>query len=179
MIGHRHFRRALLLSAVALAGAGGAQVAGGLSTMEASTSPSVQLAQAMAQIGLRACAPRMQEAADFLFEGRSAAIRVQPLGPDANRWPTLVTIESSHPANGTTRFSTLMIAPAGSCSGFYQQVIVWPQPCAAVKKEIFGSYTGDRALLRNVRISELNAGLQVALMPAGTGCVSIKKELLH
>lgn len=128
---------------------------------------------------LTTCAPKLQEAAEFLFENSPAAIRLQPLGPDPNRWPTVLTIESSHATNGATRFATVMMAPAGTCSGFYQQVIYWPQACSIVKKQVFQAYANERTLLRAVRLSDANPGLQVALMPAGAGCISIKKELIH
>ena len=120
----------------------------------------------------------------FLFDGAHAQFVVQPLGPDANRWPTVVTAESSHAGVGPkaaeqTRLTTLIVAPAGSCSGLYNQVIYWPEPCPGLKARLFASYTNERPLLARVRQSEANPGLQLYLMPAGTtGCVSIKKELI-
>ncbi len=128
---------------------------------------------------ITACAAVIQRAADFLFAGGPGNFSLQPLGPDANRWPTAVTLESTSPDGAQTRFATLIVAPAGTCSGFYQQVIYWPQSCAVVKKSTFAAFTGDRLLFRTITASEANAGLQLYLMPAGAGCVSIKKELLH
>ena len=109
---------------------------------------------------------------------------MQPLGPDANRWPTVVTIETRHPATVTgrapqTRLTTLTIAPAGSCSGLYEQVIFWPESCAAIKARVFSGYHLDRPLLSHVLQSEANPGLQLYLIAAGpAGCVSVKKELI-
>jgi hypothetical protein len=179
MLRPRRSRLAAAACAAALlaAGDGRGQVAGGLSTQAGQ--PSSQLGKAMAQSRLNTCAPTVQRAADFLFEGGAADFTLQPLGPDANRWPSVVTIESRPPDGGQTRFSTLVIAPAGSCAGLYQQVIYWNEPCATVQKTVFGAFAGARPLYRDVQVSEANPGLQVYLMPAGKGCVSIKKELLH
>lgn len=161
---------------------GQADVAAGLRT-GAPASPTQRLNDAMAQIGLTRCLPVFQQAGPFLFENARANFVVQPLGPDVNRWPTAVTIESDHPATpktpAQTRFTTMIVAPAGTCAGLYQQVIYWAQPCATLKARVFAAFGNDRPLLSKIRQSEANPGLQLYLLPAGAnGCVSIKKELI-
>ena len=143
---------------------------------DAST-PSRQLLEALQQIHLTQCAGRVQQATNFLFEGQPARFIVQPLGPDADRWPTVIIVESADPAGGRTRLSTLMVAP--NCSGMYEQVIYWPQSCSAVRASVFANFTGDHILLRDVTVIDAGPALQVYLTPAGSGCVSIKKELFH
>jgi len=177
--------------AAMLAGAGlllagqvaiGQGVAGGFRTDVAT--PSQRLADALRQVGMGACAPVFNQAGAFLFENAQAQFVVQPLGPDVNRWPTAVTIEGSYPpapgrSTAQTRLTTLIVAPAGSCSGLYNQVIYWPEPCATLKTRVFAPFANERPLLARVRQSEANPGLQLYLMPAGAnGCVSVKKELI-
>jgi len=156
-------------------------VAGGFRQTAAPT-PQERLSAAVRQLGIVTCSPVFDQAGPFLFENADAQFVIQPLGRDTNRWPTAVTIEGSYPTPGKaaqTRLTTLIVAPAGSCSGLYNQVIYWPEPCAAVKTRVFGSFTNDRPLLARVRQSEVSPGLQLYLMPAGTaGCVSVKKELI-
>ena len=164
---------ALLETGVATAQSGG--VAGGFRT---SADALARLAASLRQINLTACSPVFTQAANFLFEKGDVQFVVQPLGADANRWPTVVTSEGIHGDKAQTRLTTLIVAPAGTCSGLYQQVIYWPETCAAVKARVFTDFKGERPFLRNVRVSEANPGLQLYLMPAGTGCVSIKKELI-
>lgn len=161
-------------------GAGG--VAGGFRSV---ITPIQELMTALSQIRLTACAPVFQQAGQFLFEDGQARFTVQPLGMDANRWPTAVTMETRHRvANAAgapaeqTRLTTLVVAPAGTCSGLYNQVIYWPEPCAKVKARVFGAFAGERPMLRDVKRSEANPGLHVHLMPAGAGCVSMKQELI-
>jgi hypothetical protein len=152
-------------------------VAQGLSTTRPSASQ--RLAAAMSQLGMTTCSSRLQQVMDFLLEGQDGDFTVQPLGPDANRWPVVVTLESAHPAHGHTRFAVISASPGMGCSGFYEQTIYWPEPCVELKRRTFSSFGGSHVLYRNVQASELNAGLQLYLIPSGAGCVSVKKELFH
>lgn len=141
--------------------------------------PEQRLAAALNQIGLGACSSAVLQAGRFLFEDGEANFTVQPIGPDANRWPTVIIIEGAHARMGRTRLSTLTIAPGQTCSGFYEQVIYWDQPCADLKRTVFATFKDIGVLLKNVQVSELNPGLQLYLTPAGKGCTSVKKELFH
>ena len=158
-----------------------AGVAGGFRSNVAP--PMQRLTAALAQIKLTVCATVFQQAGAFVFESGEANFTVQPLGPDANRWPTVVTIESVHAATPQTkgpqtRLTTLIVAPAGTCSGTYQQVIYWPESCTLLKARVFSDFKAEKPLLAKVLVSEANPGLQLYLTPAGPGCVSVKKELI-
>jgi hypothetical protein len=142
------------------------------------TNPSQQVLQALSAMHLTACAGTVQQATNFLFEGQDANFVAQPLGPDADRWPTVFVVESADPTgSGHNRFATLVVSP--NCSGMYEQTIYWPQPCALVKSTVFAKFTGEHVLLSDVKVSDSGPALQVFLMPAGAGCVSVKKELFH
>ena len=172
---------AALVAAPVDGGAPATGVAGGFRT---TATPMQRLNAALAQLHLTTCATVFQQAGAFIFENGEANFTVQPLGPDANRWPTAVTIETRHPPTATTkapqtRLTTLLVAPAGTCSGLYEQVIYWPESCASVKSRVFSGYGPEKPLLARVMQSEANPGLQLYLTPAGpAGCVSVKKELI-
>ena len=168
-----------VLSPVAAAPQGAGNVAAAMSG--AAASPADRLDAAMGQIGLTQCAAVVDKAARFLFEDGEVNFTVQPLGPDANRWPTVIMIEGSHPGTASkTRLSSLTVSPGpAGCAGFYEQVIAWPTPCEQLKATTFAAFTNTRIVLRNVKVSELGPGLQIYLMPGATGCVSVKKELFH
>jgi hypothetical protein len=140
-------------------------------------SPSQQLALALQAIHMTACAGAVERVANFLFEGQDARFIAQPIGPDADRWPTVFVIESADPAGGPNRFSTLMIS--SNCSGMYEQTVYWPQPCAVIKSTLFAKFTGEHPLLSEVQVSDSGPALQVYLTAAGAGCISTKKELFH
>lgn len=167
------------LTFLIVSGAAWAQRSSAGGAFRAPSEAVARLKVALQQINMRTCAPTTLEAAEFIFDGSDAQFVVQPLGPDPNRWPTVLSAESSHGLKGDTRLTTLIVAPAGSCSGLYQQVIYWPQRCDVVKKEVFGAFSGEKVSSRNIRVSEASPALQLQLMPAGdSGCVSIKKELI-
>ena len=151
-------------------------VAGNIGSMPGSTEQ--RLADALSSIGMTRCTTRAVQVGRFLMEGSDANFTVQPLGPNGDMWPTVITMESSHATNGTTRLSTISISP--NCAGFYQQTIYWSQPCATLRNTTFAAFTGTRRLLANVTVGELDVATQLYLMPAGAqGCVSVKKELFR
>lgn len=151
-------------------------VAGNIGSMPGSTEQ--RLADALNSIGMTRCTTRAVQVGRFLIEGSDANFIVQPLGPNGDMWPTVITMESSHASNGTTRLSMISISP--NCAGFYQQTIYWNQPCAVLRSGTFAAFTGARRLLANVTFGELDAATQLYLMPAGPqGCVSVKKELFR
>ena len=113
----------------------------------------------------------------FLFDGQPARFIAEPLGADFDRWPAVFVIETAAPNGGHSRFSTLMISPG--CAGMYEQVIYWSQPCATVRSTVFGKFTGDRVLLKDVHIGADGPALEVYLTAAGAGCLSVKKELFR
>ena len=85
----------LTAASAAAAAQGAGNVAAGMGGAVAS--PADRLDAAMTQIGLTQCAAVVDKAARFLFEDGEVNFTVQPLGPDANRWPTVIMIEGSHP----------------------------------------------------------------------------------
>jgi hypothetical protein len=126
---------------------------------------------------LTVCAQKVQQVMTFLFDSQPARFIAEPLGTDSDRWPAVFVIETAAPDGGHVRFSTLMISPG--CAGMYEQVIYWSQPCATVRSTVFGKFTGDRVLMKDIRIAENGPALEVYLTPAGAGCLSVKKELFR
>jgi hypothetical protein len=148
-------------------------VAGGLNE----DNPTHELLLDLRQMHLTNCAIQVQQAMNFLFDGEHARFIAEPLGQDSDHAPSVFVVESAPPVGGHTHLSTLMIA--ADCSGMYEQVIYWSQPCDIVKSTIFAKFTGEHLLLRDVRVSASGPALEVYLTPAGTGCVSVKKELFR
>lgn len=145
--------------------------------------PIQRLMASLQEIGLTACAMQFQQAGGFLFGDDPGEFVVQPLGPDANRWPTVVTMQTTRPGAGGSRLTTLVVSPGATCSGFYEQKVAWEEPCAAVAKLYFPTLPRPRPFAgvgaAAVLVSDASPSLQLYLMPAGKGCVSLKKELFH
>jgi len=147
------------------------------SGMNDAANPSHELLLDLQQMHLTNCAASVQQAMSFLFEGPQAHFIAQPLGPDSDRWPAVFVVESTPPGGGHSHLATLMIAP--NCSGMYEQVIYWSQPCDLVKSTIFAKFTGEHVLTRDVKVSDSGPAIELYLTPAGSGCVSVKKELFR
>jgi hypothetical protein len=147
------------------------------SSMNDNSNPDHELLLDLQKMHLTNCAASVQQAMTFLFEGGQARFTAQPLGQDSDRWPAVFVIESVPPGGGHTHLSTLMITP--SCAGMYEQVVYWSQPCDVVKSTVFAKYTGEHILERDVRVSDSGPAIELYLTPAGTGCVSVKKELFR
>ena len=154
--------------------AGDSAVARGLSD----DSLTNELTVDMQQMHLTNCATAVQRVMTFLIDGQPARFNVEPLGADSDRFPSVFVVESAAPNGGRTRLSTLMIT--ANCSGMYEQMIDWTQPCDIIKSTVFAKFTGEHALLKDVHVSASGPAIKVYLTPAaGGGCVSVKKELFR
>jgi len=136
-----------------------------------------ELLQDLQQMHLTVCAAKVSQAMGFIFDGQEARFEAEPFGQDSDRWPAVFIIESAAPNGGHTRLSTLMISPG--CAGMYEQVIYWPSPCDVVHQTVFPKFTGEHVMLREVKVSNNGPALELFLTPAGSGCVSVKKELFR
>jgi hypothetical protein len=141
--------------------------------------PIDRLTQQLTKAGVKRCLPIVQAVGKFLIENGEAAFIVKSLGANGDTSPVMVTTESSHRSLGTTRYSTLTVVPAESCAGYYEQSIYWAQACAAVRTTNFANFPPPKALQKNILTSAASPTVSLYLMPAGQGCVSIKKEIFR
>jgi len=142
-------------------------------------SPMDRLGAQLARAGVKRCAPIVRAVAAFVTENSNAAFVVRSLGASPDTSPVSVTVESAHASLGTTRYATITVVPSESCAGFYEQTIYWAAACPAVKAQNFANFPATRPLLRNIQQSALSQNVSLQLMPAGQGCISIKKELFR
>jgi len=168
---------ALLLAAITLPLAGAK--AQGSQVRPAPQSPLDRLGVQLAQAGVKRCAPIVRAVAAFVTENSSAAFIVRPLGSRPDVSPVMVTVESAHANLGTTRYTTIMVVPSENCSGYYEQTIHWAAACPVVKTQNFANFPAPRPLLRNIQVSAASPTVSLQLMPAGQGCISIKKEIFR
>lgn len=132
--------------------------------------------QASAAAGFPTCSAALAKVALFLSNGMDATYTVEPLGVDETAWPIVLTMESENPGGGD-RLSVANMNPG--CSGMYTQTIYWSRSCEAVKTQVFPNFGSQKTFMRNVRKSRSGRNLELFLMPAAAGCVSIKKELFR
>lgn len=130
--------------------------------------------------GVVKCLPRINQVTSFVIgnNANSGMVLNSTTGNVNQRLvSTLIEVEG----NGTTSFVSGSFAPGaaeGECGGTYDAVTYWPANCTQVATTNFSGFKATRPLLKNVNTLDGGPLVKVFLMPAGTGCVSIKKEIL-
>jgi hypothetical protein len=83
------------------------------------------------------------------------------------------------PLQDNTAYASASFAPGQGnyCEGLYETVVYWPQTCSEVAEKKFGKFKRAGAISKT--LCPGRRCNKVFLMPAGAGCVSIKKELIH
>jgi uncharacterized protein (UPF0333 family) len=138
------------------------------------------ITQAAMKAGVNSCAGRINQITNFLLTGSQGAGATLFL-PDDYPDKQLFSASIEIPLKGNTAYASVSFAPnqAGGCNGMYETVIYWPQNCAQVAEKQFSSFQKTNALSKTIAVRESGTTAKVFLMPAGTGCVSIKKEIIR
>ncbi len=138
------------------------------------------LARQMAERGIRRCAGRVDQVTGFLGFGTGAkALVMLPSGePDRRLIP--LSMEAADEQVGTTYISaTFAPNQANGCGATYDAVAYWPRDCERVGREAFAELEPMGRLRESVAVLDGGKHMKVYLMPAGQGCVSIKKEVIQ
>lgn len=139
------------------------------------------ITQATDKAGMKACSGRINQVANFLTAGTpgvGAMLFLPPNNPDKQ----LVSVSMEIPINGaSSAYASASFAPnqANGCSGMYETVVYWPQKCDVVANKNFGALKKLGALSKTVYVRDGGVTTKIFLMPAGTGCVAIKKEVIR
>lgn len=137
------------------------------------------ITQAVVNAGALACASRVNQVTNFLSSGSpNGAFLFAPTAP-ADQRLTSVSMEIAN-KDAPVAYASASFAPnqANGCGAVYEAVVYWPQSCDVVAAKQFGNTKKGRVLLKSVQALELEGATRIFLMPAGSGCVSIKKEVV-
>jgi hypothetical protein len=139
-----------------------------------------RIADAVAKTGVKSCADRVNQVTNFLTTGnRSGAILFEPPSSPDKR---LVSISLGLAIKGgRIAYASESFAPnqANGCGGMYETVVYWPEGCTDVAKNQFSAFKKYGVLVNSITVLDGGPGVRVFLMPAGTGCIAIKKEVLN
>lgn len=129
--------------------------------------------------GVKRCAPQIQKVTDFL--NRGARVATVPFPAAANTDDSLISLSSEVQMGNVLSYSDANFAPRadGGCSAVYEQITHWQNTCDQVYAAQFPTFQSRGLLGQQVRVYYNNPGSQVMLVPAGPGCVVIKKEIIH
>ena len=83
--------------------------------------------------------------------------------------------------DATSAYASASFAPnqANGCAGIYETVVYWSQKCTEVTEKNFSTFKKIGSLSKNISALDGGVSTKVFLMPAGKGCVSIKKEVIQ
>jgi hypothetical protein len=139
------------------------------------------ITQAAVRAGALSCARRINQVTNFLIAGTqdARAFIFPPTNNSDNQLFTLsmeIPLKDSASAYASASFSSNELS---GCTGMYETVVYWPQKCAEVGEKNFGSFKKGEPLSKNITVRNSGESTKIFLMPAGAGCVSIKKEIVR
>jgi len=138
------------------------------------------ISQTAARQGAVKCSEKIAQFTNFLSGGGTAGthVFVSPDQPDRR----LATISLEVQAGQAVSYAGASFAPdsaANHCGGVYEAVTYWQNTCDEVARGAFGTFKAANPIRQTIRTLESGPSVRVYLLPAGAGCVSIKKEISY
>ncbi len=139
------------------------------------------ITQAALKVGVLACTSRINQVANFLTagaQGAGAFLFPPPAEPDQQ----LISVSIEIPVkDAASAYASASFAPnqANGCGGMYETVAYWPQGCDEVARRNFSGLKRAGTLAKTIAVLDAGASIRIFVMPAGTGCISIKKEVVQ
>jgi hypothetical protein len=141
--------------------------------------PLNSVAQAAQKAGITDCLGRINQVSNFLTAGAKqsgASLSVAPQKPNENLSSLAFEIKSPQ----VLSYASADFAPlANGCSASYEAVTHWQNSCKDVATKGYAQLKFIGAIQGNILVLEGGPQLRVFLMPAGNGCVAIKKEVVY
>ncbi|MGD0489090.1 MAG: hypothetical protein ABSB94_18120 [Syntrophorhabdales bacterium] len=141
-------------------------------------SPVTQMA---VNLGVLSCASRINQVVNFLGgsgQETGAFIFTPPAQPDQSMFSVSMEVPGG---GGDTAYATATFAPnqANGCGALYETVAYWPLTCNEVERKYFPGMARLNQVRQNITALGGPSPARVFLMRAGTGCVTIKKEIVR
>lgn len=136
------------------------------------------IANFAAQNGVRQCVGRIDQVSNFLTNGAvssGAAVFLPPR--EVDRGLASVSMEVLG-TNGLSYVNTAYSPSATGCDGVYEAVTYWAGSCEQVAAT-FPNFTLGKPLRQHIFTLDGGPTAKIYLMPAGQGCISIKKEVVY
>jgi hypothetical protein len=144
--------------------------------------PANEITQAAAKAGVVTCLSRVNQITNFVGANTQNGALLM-LAPDkVDKKPFSIAMEVKNPANSSLSYVTTNFSPAsdGSCSGSYESVNVWTNSCDEVATKVFAGFkSSGRPISQQIKVLENGPSTHVFFMPAGAGCIVIKREVLY
>ena len=159
------------------------------SALPSTAGPGKALGELFGRAGAVTCAPRIEQVGDFLLQGGEAGVFLFLPETAIDQRQIGLSLEIASPVGGPvgnggsvspSAYASADFSPSadGTCGASYQAIAYWPGSCAEVAKTRFSANKSLGVVKRSILMLELSKLGRIFLMPAGAGCVSIKRELL-
>lgn len=138
------------------------------------------ITEAAMKAGVKSCKDRINQVSNFLTANTNSGwLLFQPTSQPDQRLIS-VSMEAAT-KDVASAYVSESFAPnqANGCAGMYETVVYWAQKCPLVAIKQFAAFKSAGVLSKNIAVLDGGTGLRVFLMPAGEGCVAIKKEVLQ
>jgi hypothetical protein len=148
---------------------------------EQKTKPTVnRITDAAMKSGVKSCLERIDQVSNFLTANTESGWLMSVPGSEPDRRLISASIEVAT-KEAPSAYASESFAPnqANGCAGMYETVVYWESGCPDVGKKQFSTFKTAGVLSKSISILDGGAGVRVFLMPAGRGCVAIKKEVLQ
>lgn len=146
------------------------------------TSSRQQISLAASKSGVVTCLPRINQVVNFI-SGEAPTGAMLFVAPDnINKNQTSLSLELDNPNSSLSTYVSANFSPSvdGGCSGSYEAITFWLNPCDELAKNVFTTFKPTGRKLKNqIAVLEEGQYARVFLMPAVGGCIAIKKEVLY
>jgi hypothetical protein len=138
------------------------------------------LAQVTQNAGVRTCKPLADKVNRYLIADSqsSGVLFIAPENANGHVFSGTLEIESKQ---GSTTYASASYAPYGEvgCGVAYDAVTYWKESCAEVSSKVLKELRPLGPLGSKITMLDGGPAMRMFLMPAGAGCIQIKKEVLY
>lgn len=137
------------------------------------------VAQAAQKAGVNDCLARINQVSNFLTAGSQQSGVSMVIPPQLpNERISSMAFEIKSPQ--VLSYASADFAPSASgCGATYEAVTHWQNSCKDVASKGYAQLKFIGAIQSNILVLDGGPQLRVFLMPAGKGCVAIKKEVVY
>jgi hypothetical protein len=137
------------------------------------------ISQAAQAAGVRACKPLTEQVTRYLVGNSqsSAMVFAAPGNAIARLFSNSIEIFNAQ----TLSYSSAHYAPTGesTCGVVYDAVTYWNESCADLSSKLLKEMKPMGLLGSKIAMLDGGPAMRMFLMPAGSGCIQIKKEILY
>ena len=137
------------------------------------------LTKAFAGKGVTSCAARINQVTNFLGSGGTTGAFLFIPSQKVNQQLVSASMEVVDKDKKSAYMSASFASnQANGCGAVYDAIAWWPNKCEEVASSQFNGKKSIGNLKQSIGVLDLGPTTRVFLMPAGDGCISIKKEVV-